>query len=273
MRQASNWLNFKGSPSFMARNHLSIAIFLALIGCGGFLRAQFDPMVNPNLAPQARSERELDDYIGILQAGSPQATVRRVEAFERDYPQSALLGIAYQYQMLAYRDLDDFDRTVRSGEKALKLNPDNLNTLLTLAAVLPNSVSGGRDENSHLAQAENYARLAFQELEKIKLPRTIHPQRWELLRRRFEASAHESLGHVAIKRGDSRTAIAEFEKAVELNPTPQGSQHYRLGAAYLLAKKEDAAIALLRRATELGPEEIQTMAQELLRNLGHGKNR
>ena len=175
--------------------------------------------------------------------------------------------------MLAYRDLDDFDRTVRSGEKALKLNPDNLNTLLTLAAVLPNSVSGGRDENSHLAQAENYARLAFQELEKIKLPRTIHPQRWELLRRRFEASAHESLGHVAIKRGDSRTAIAEFEKAVELNPTPQGSQHYRLGAAYLLAKKEDAAIALLRRATELGPEEIQTMAQELLRNLGHGKNR
>ena len=191
----------------MARNYLSIAMFLTFIGCGGFIRAQFGPLASPTLAPQALSEQELDSYIEILQAGSPQETVRRVEAFELAYPKSALLGVAYQYQMLAYRDLDDFDRTVRSGKKALELNPNNLNILLTLAAVLPNSVSESRDENSDLAQAENYARLAFQGLEKIRLPRTISPQRWELLRRQSEASAHESLGHIAIKRGTPRRQL------------------------------------------------------------------
>ena len=255
----------------MVRNYFFIMVLLSYIGHGGSVYAQFGPIMSPNLAPQARSEQELDVYIRIIQAGSPQEIVHQVEAFEHAYPQSALLGIAYQYQMLAYRDLNNFSRTIRSGEKALKLNPDNLNTLLTLAAVLPNSVSGDQAEKSRLAQAENYIQLAFQGMEKIKLPRTISPNQWKLLRRRFQASAHESLGFVAIKRGDFSKAVTEFEKAVELNPTPQGSQHYRLGAAYLFAKRKDAAIDFLQRATELGPKEVQIMAQELLRKIAKKK--
>ncbi len=251
----------------MVRNLLPLFLVLAFgisVRCG---RAQFDPMENPQRAPQAQSQKELDDYIELLRADSPQLQVGLVEAFAAYYPDSALLGIAYQYQMLAYRELNDYEATVRSGEKALQLNPDNLNTLLTLASTIPNGVTDGRRDDPRLAQAQRYALLVFQGLDKTRLPRSISPQRWQELRRNMEASAHEALGHVAVKQGNLPKAVSEFEKATEKNPNPEGSQFYRLGAAYFLTGKYDSAVPVLRRAAELGPEEIRELARSLLQKV------
>jgi Flp pilus assembly protein TadD len=101
----------------------------------------------------------------------------------------------------------------------------------------------------------------------MKLPRAILPQRWEVMRLEMEATAHEALGHVATKRGDLQEAISEFEKAVKQNPTPQGKQFYRLGVAYMLARRYEPAREALSRAAELGPEEIRTMANTVMQKL------
>jgi tetratricopeptide (TPR) repeat protein len=190
-----------------------------------------------------------------------------VETFAQRYPNSELLGIAYQYQMLAFRELDDYDGVIESGEKALKLQPDNLNTLLNLANVLPNRVLTGALDDRRLAQAEEYARRVFEGIKRMKLPRSVSPQRWDELRLEMEASAHETLGQVAAKRGNLQEAISEFEKAVQLNPTPQGNQFYRLGVAYMLTRRYEPASEALNRAAELGPEEIRKMANAAIQKL------
>jgi len=220
--------------------------------------------------PQAQTAQELDDYLDILEVGSAKDIVRLVEGFVQNYPNSELLGIAYQYQMLAYRELNDYDGVVRSGEKALKLHPDNLNTLLTLANTLPNGVSGGSTDDPKLALAEQYAREVFAGIGRIILPHSVSLQRWEELRREMEASAHEALGHIATKRGRLQEAILEFEKAVQQNPVPQGTQFYRLGVAYMLAQKNDPAKEALNRAAELGPDEIRRMANAMMQKLKSG---
>ena len=241
-------------------------IFLLCL-CPRATRAQFDSLISPRQAAQAQSAPELDEYIDLLEASSAREKVRLVEAFAQHYPKSELLGIAYQYQMEAYRELNDYDGVVQSGERALKLHPDNLNTLLTLANVLPNRISTGALDDPGLAQAEQYARLVFEGINRIKLPRSVSPQRWEKLRLEMEASAHEALGQVATKRGNLQEAIAEFEKAVQQNPTPRGSQFYRLGVAYMLTRRYDPASEALNRAAELGPEEIRKMANAVVRKL------
>jgi len=230
-------------------------------------RAQFDLLVGPRQAPQAHSAQELDDYLGILEVPSDRERVQLVEAFAQHHPNSELLGIAYQYQMLAYRGLNDYDGVAQSGEKALKLHPDNLNTLVILANTLPNRVATGTVDDPRLAQAEQYARRVFEGIERMKLPRSVSPQRWQELRLEMEASAHEALGHVATKRGKLQEAILEFERAVQQNPVPQGSQFYRLGVAYMLAQKNDSAREALSRAAELGPEGIRKMTDAMLQKL------
>ena len=190
-----------------------------------------------------------------------------METFAEHYLDSELLGIAYQHQMLAYRGLNDYEGVLRSGERALKFHPDNFNTLLTLANTLPNRASAGTPEDPRLAEAEQYVKLVFEGIERMKLPRSVSPQRWQELRLEMEASAHEALGYVATKRGKLREAISEFEKAVRQNPVPQGSQFYRLGVAHMLAQEYDSAREALNRAAELGPDEIQTMANTVMQKL------
>jgi len=144
---------------------------------------------------------------------------------------------------------------------------DNLNTLLILAITLPNRVAAGTVDDPRLAQAEQYVRLVFEGIERMKLPRSVSPQRWQELRLEMEASAHEALGHVATKRGKLQEAILEFERAVQQNPVPQGSQFYRLGVAYMLAQKNDSAREALSRAAELGPDGIRKMANMAMQKL------
>ena len=54
---------------------------------------------------------------------------------------------------------------------------DNLNTLLILAITLPNRVAAGTVDDPRLAQAEQYVRLVFEGIARIKLPRSVSPQR------------------------------------------------------------------------------------------------
>jgi len=250
-----------------SRSFILLVLWLSL---SGGARAQFEPLLSPRQASQAQSAQELDEYIEIVDAPSAREKVTLVEAFAQRYPASQLLGAAYQYQMLAYRELNDYNGVIQSGERALKLHPDNLNTLLTLANVLPNGVPSGTGKDPRLDQAEGYARLVFQGIERMKLPRSVSPQRWQELRLEMEASAHEALGQVASKRGNLQQAISEFQEAVQQSPTPQGSQFYRLGVAYMLAHRYDSASEALDRAAQLGPNEIRKMAETVKQKLKAG---
>jgi tetratricopeptide (TPR) repeat protein len=250
----------------------ALAAILFLFCTSRVSHAQFDPLVGPRQAPQANSAQELDDYLEILDSPSDRERVRAVETFAQHHPDSELLGIAYQYQMLAYRGLNDYDGVVQSGERALKLHPDNLNTLVVMATTLPNRVAPETVDDPRLAQAEQYARRVFEGISRMKLPRSVSPQRWQELRLEMEASAHEALGYVATKQGNLPGAILEFERAVQQNPSPQGSQFYRLGVAYMMAQKNDLAREALNRAVELGPDEIRKLAGAVLQKLSAGSH-
>jgi Flp pilus assembly protein TadD len=158
-----------------------------------------------------------------------------------------------------------------AGEKALRVHPDNLNTLLTMAPVIANHVVKRPDRAKLLAQAEGYARRALQGIERTKVPRKIPLEHWELEKQRMQAQAREVLGVVAIERGQPQTAITEFETAVRLASKPEGVQFYRLGLAYALADEKVKAEKVFRRAAELGPDPVRKRALgEIERLAGKG---
>ena len=243
----------------------SVLAVLACLGAPGFdVAAQFGPVLDLETAPQARTQQEFDAYLEVLAAPDDRQRVARVGSFLAAYPESALQGHAWVYLMEAYRRLDDSGGVLRSGEQVLKLLPENLRALLTLASAIPNAVRGGTEDEVLLARAEGYARRALAVMERKRIPRSIRLEDWKLFRAGMASEAHEALGHIAAKRGVIDRAVTEFELAVRTNPNPEGRQYFRLGAAYLgVGRNQDGRIAL-QRAADLGPALIRQRAEQEL---------
>lgn len=244
----------------------STIILWVLLGALTTVDAQNDFVLGGRL-PEAQSQEELDLYLEIVDIKNEHTTIEKGNQFALRYADSKLLGLVFQEQMRAFKQLNDYEGVLSAGGESLRLQPNNLNTLLVLATAIPNGVERRADQAQLLDRAEGYAQKALIELEEIRVPKHIMLERWGVLKGEMQAQAHEALGHVAVKRGHVDAALREFETAALNNPTPQGRQFFRLGACYLLAKKYDQAAVALRRATELGPEEIRVVSSRELEKL------
>jgi tetratricopeptide (TPR) repeat protein len=224
------------------------------------LHAQLGPLVSPFQAPQAKSQEELDVYLRIISTSEPSKTIHEVDELASEYPKSDLLGIAFQYEMFACQQINDFDGLLAAGQKALSLQPNNVNTLLTMALAISENRSQRPDERKLLKQGEDDAQQAIQELSRTRIPRRISMEQWKGIRAELDSRAHEALGNIAMQRGNPAGAIAEFEIATRGMPRPDGRQFYRLGLAYERDGRTDSAQEAFQRAVSLGPKEVHDLA-------------
>jgi len=245
---------------------------LAVIGGAPPVRAQFGSLVSPGQAAQARSQAELDAYLQIVQSTDAREVIRKVDAFASAYPGSELSGLAYQNQVRAFEQLNDFDGMLIAGEKALRANPDNLNTLLTLAPAMASRADHRPDSAQLLTQAEGDAHRALDGIEKTRLPHKITLEHWNLEKHQMQSQAHAVLGMVALQRGYPQAAIPEFQTAISLSPVPEGVQFLRLGLAFASINKKEDAVKSLRRSAELGPESVRALALVQIEKLRTSKS-
>jgi tetratricopeptide (TPR) repeat protein len=250
---------------------LVLLFCLALAGTSARLEAQFGALASPGQAAQAKTQDELDSYLEIASATDPNVAVQKVKIFVSAFPKSELLGSAYQYQLQAFEQLNDFDGMLAAGEKALAADPDSLNTLLALAPAMANRAAARPDRVQLLSQAESYARRALDGIDKIKIPRELSIEQWNIRKHEMQADAHGVLGVVAFQRGQFQPATSELEMAISLAPRPQGVQFLRLGLALAAAGKKDDAEQKLRRAAELGPQPVRNVAMDQLKKLSEGQ--
>ncbi len=232
------------------------------------MQAQFGALVSPTQAPQAQSQEELDAYLQIVRTQAADQVKKEVNAFAVAFPKSELLGLAYQNQVRACQQLNDFDGMLTAGKKALQANPDNLNTLLMLAPAMASRAGGRPDRDQLLEHAESYARRALEGIDKTRLPHKVSLEHWTFEKHQMQSQAHEVLGIVTLQRGQAQAAISEFQTAVTLSPAPEGIQFLRLGLALAATGQNEAASKNLRQSAQLGPDAVRTLALAQLEKLG-----
>jgi len=241
------------------------SIVAVLLLCGAsLLRAQLGPLVSPFQSPQAKTQEELDIYLQIVTESDAAKVIREVAQLAGRYPESDLLGVAYQYQMFAYQRLNDFDGLLRAGHEALRLQPKNLNTMLTLALAIPEAAGPRHDSAELLNQAEQYARQSLEEIPGMRIPRRVSMEQWQELRAEMTSRAHEALGSILLRRGNLEAGVAELEAARRLNSDRTGIQYYKLGLAYAQSGKPGAAQEAWQQAAKLGPEGVRELALKKL---------
>jgi len=220
--------------------------------------------------PQAQSREEFKAFLEIAQAEDPQRSIDLATRFVEQFSRSEFLAQVYRLKMHAYRSLGDAGKTIEAGEKARAANPFDVDTLLTLASVLP-SHGADPDSNETLQRAEACANRALQELSGLKASRAVSLSEWRAFLGGMRASAYESLGVVAFKREQYPESVKSFERCIQENPVAEGSQIFRLGVAYQYTGQRDKAIAALERAIALGPEIVGAKARVQLQELQASK--
>jgi hypothetical protein len=242
--------------------YLGISLFLMLA-----LVITALPGFGQEKQPQAKTRPEYDAYLALFNEKDPAKKAPLGEKFITDFKESDFIPNAYTMiigaytasknwakvmenadkavalpgadnklkayananAMIAAQNTNNLDKVIQYGEKVLAIDPNELNTMITLSAVIPAKLPA--DEAGKKAALDKAHDLATKALAGIqgmvtKASATDKPQLEQI-----EGNLHATLGLVAYTRPDYAKSIQEYELALQKTPKDEVA-HFYLGLDY-----------------------------------------
>jgi tetratricopeptide (TPR) repeat protein len=194
-----------------------------------------------------------------------------VEEFAGRFPDSQLLSYVYYQAAKAYQQKGDLNRLVEYAEKSLKLDPNNILSMLLLAIVLPQPrmlQAGPEVASQRLSAADSYANRALKVIAALPKSDTETEEQFQNRKASLASDAHTALAMVCMNRDDTGKAIEEFNTAISLAVKPNPQLYFRLGEVYANVGKKAEAIEAFSKASELGRgTAVQKYAQDRIQEL------
>ena len=268
----------RGIEKKLRKANASDEVIEAVRQAGPQVRAQIAKMIlgpSPVGAQNVRKE-EARPFSAILSELDPDKSIKLVDDFAKQYPDSPLLSMVYSFGANAYQQKGDVEKVVAYTGRSLQLNPDNLTSLILRIEMLPMPQylrNHAADKTKILQEAESDAKRALQLTAQI--PRQPHESDAQYQKRldNFTSQIYGPLGTVHLEmasggpsgldRGELAKAEQELSSAVSSAANPDPRDCYRLGEAYALDGKWDDAILAFKKAGGLGQGTlIKTYADE-----------
>jgi len=156
-----------------------------------------------------------------------------IEAAERaaalPMADNKLKAFAYANAMVASQNMNQLDRVLAYGDKVLAIDPNDLNTMITLSAAIP--VKLPTDDSGKKAALDKAEVLAKKALAGIQPLLAQAPAAQKAQITQIESQLHETLGFIAYNRPDATKSIEEYEATIKITPKDDVA-HFYLGANY-----------------------------------------
>jgi tetratricopeptide (TPR) repeat protein len=166
---------------------------------------------------------------------SAQDTDKRIqlgEAFVKQYPSGPYTESVYAALVQAYYMKQDWKKMYAAADKALAINPDNVDVLVTVGWVIPHVYQPNEPNASQqLDKAQSYETKALQDIPNLPKPADMTDQQFTTAKAQKLAEAHSGLGLVYFRRQDYQKAATELQQATQGNPAPDPTDYFALGAA------------------------------------------
>jgi tetratricopeptide (TPR) repeat protein len=196
----------------------------------------------PAQAAQAKNWKSRDEYEAFNAMATekdPNKRISLAEAFLTKYSNSDFKDGAYLAEMQAYRQLNQADKAVEAGHKALEANPENLDALSFLSFVFPFVYKADDPEaTAKLSRAESDAKHGLEVLQKLPKPAGVSDDKFNQMVKGLRAVFNGTVGFAALQRKDYAAAITSYKAASEDNPS-DWYVFYRMGLAYLYSNPPD----------------------------------
>jgi tetratricopeptide (TPR) repeat protein len=217
----------------------------------------------PPLAPPKLNPKEEADFKQILsmKAANVDTLIEKGETFVKDYPDSRYLPTVYAKLADAYATKGNAPKMFADAEKAVELNPDEVEALSLLANMLPRRIDlNAPGAEAQLAKAEQYANHAIQLLNTLQKPAGVTDEQFARTKNELLASCHSGLGLTSYYRQNVPKAITEFELATQLGQDPV--DYFLLGVMYDAASRySDAVGAFTHCSSAPGPMQARCQAK------------
>jgi tetratricopeptide (TPR) repeat protein len=140
-----------------------------------------------------------------------------------------LKAFAYANAMVAAQNTNNIDKVLSYGEKVLAIDPNDLNTMITLSAAIPAKLPA--DAAGKTAALDKAGGLATKALGGIAplMAQANAQQKPQFVQ--IESQLHATLGLIAYSRPDYAKSIEEYGIAVKGNPKDDVA-HFYLGLDY-----------------------------------------
>jgi tetratricopeptide (TPR) repeat protein len=140
-----------------------------------------------------------------------------------------LKAFAYANAMVAAQNMNQLDRVLAYGDKVLAIDPNDLQTMITLSAAIPVKLPADEaGKKAALDKAEFLGRKALAGVQTL-LAQAPAAQKAQITQ--IEGQLHGTLGLIAYNRPDYMKSIEEYEAALKVNPKDDVA-HFYIGADY-----------------------------------------
>jgi tetratricopeptide (TPR) repeat protein len=209
------------------------------------------------------SKEEVDAYnkwiADVKAAQDARQKINIGEAFLTTYPNSMYAGTVYGQLTVEYLNVNDVDKMLAAGEKALAADPNNVDVLPLLAFAIPRR---NGTTAAQLNQAVGYAKRAINLLSTMPAPAGMDEATFTKLKNSKLAQCRSGLGTAYFKTGQYDDAVTELSQATKLDPNPDPVDFYILGLANDRSSHFQDAIAAFDKCAG-----IQSSLQANCRNL------
>ncbi len=167
------------------------------------------------------------------------------EAFLGKYPESRYREEIFARLASAYLGKGDVDKMYLAGEKAIALNPSNVDVMSLIVYALPRRIGpNDLDAPQKLDKVEKYSRQILDQLGGMTKPDHLTEEAFALAKNEKLAMAHSGLAMVNYHRQNFPEMAAQLEQATQLSRSPDPTDFYLLGVAYQqMNRYGDAATA------------------------------
>lgn len=170
------------------------------------------------------------------------------EAFLTKYPESRYRGTVYSRLVGSYLAIGDVDKLFVTGEKALEINPDNVDVLSIIAYAVPRRIdTSDLDGQRKLTKVEEYSKRCVDVLNALVKPEGMTEEEFVSAKNEKLSMAHSGLALVSYHRADFAAMASELEQATQLSSSPDPTDFYLLGIAYQRTSRFSDAVTAFGR--------------------------
>jgi tetratricopeptide (TPR) repeat protein len=214
------------------------------------------PKIDPaeEAAYQQFANLKADDYDQQIQQG---------EVFVKKYPHSGYNEVVYSRLTTAYYQKQQLDKMYDAGEKALVIDPNNVQVLVLVGWVIPHNIDPNDPATeSRLQKSEIYEKRALQILPTLVKPASLTDEQFTRAKAEDESMAHSGLGLAYFREQKADDSLKEMQLATNTDK-PDPVDLFIMGIDLdNLKRYSDAAQAFDRCAQIPGVMQDRCKAQE-----------
>src|SRR5581483_4297114 len=217
-------------------------------------QAATPPVAGVKRQPQAKTQEEFAAYKQDSAITDPAGQEKAANEFAAKFPDSELRILLYKTAMRSYQNANNADKMLEMGQKALAIDPNDPEALITVAMV-----TSERTRNSDIdfeqksGEAMSMAKKALETVDTdLEVPANLPPDRIATIRNGMRSWAYAVIGTIELEKNNFAAAAADLDKSNQMNPlAPDPVTFLRLAVALDKQNKYPEALVAANRAVEL----------------------